>query len=90
MNYDKAYVIGSKEISKKRLDKFFKRKILKDKKIQVWPAINGMDVDIKKYQDLNYLSHNLFQMVNKHISILYHNLNVQLLIILNHSHLINI
>ena len=58
MNYDKAYVIGSKEISKKRLDKFFKRNILKDKEIKVWPAINGMDVDIKKYQDLNYLSHN--------------------------------
>ena len=58
MNYDKAYVIGSTEISKKRLDKFFKRNILKDKEIKVWPAINGMDVDIKKYQDLNYLSHN--------------------------------
>ena len=58
MNYDKAYVIGSKEISKKRLDKFFKRNILKDKEIKVWPAINGMDVDIKKYQELNYLSHN--------------------------------
>ena len=58
MNYDKAYVIGSEEISKKRLDKFFKRNFLKDKEIKVWPAINGMDVDIKKYQDLNYLSHN--------------------------------
>mgnify|MGYP001185464514 FL=1 len=58
MNYDKAYVIGSKEISKKRLDKFFKRNILKDKEIKVWPAINGMNVDIKKYQELNYLSDN--------------------------------
>ena len=64
MNYDKAYVIGSNEISKKRLDKFFKRNILKDKKVQVWPAINGMNVDIKKYQDQNikyklrkYLNH---------------------------------
>lgn len=58
MNYDKAYVIGSKEISKKRLDKFFKRNILKDKEVEVWPAINGMNVDIKKYQNLNYLSKN--------------------------------
>ena len=58
MNYDKAYVIGSKEISKKRLDKFFKRNILKDKEVEVWPAINGMSVDIKKYQNLNYLSKN--------------------------------
>ena len=58
MNYDKAYVIGSKEISKKRLDKFFKRNILKDKEVEVWPAINGMNVDIEKYQNLNYLSKN--------------------------------
>tara|TARA_Y100001970_G_scaffold82097_1_gene103916 strand:+ start:5438 stop:6139 length:702 start_codon:yes stop_codon:yes gene_type:complete len=58
MNFDKAYVIGSKEISKKRLDNFFKRNKLKNKNIELWPAINGKQVNIKKYQNLNYLTDN--------------------------------
>ena len=55
MNFDKAYVIGSEKIFKKRLDNFFKKKYLKNKDIQIWEAINGADVNIKKYQELNYL-----------------------------------
>jgi len=56
MKFDKAYVIGSEKVSKKRLDNFFKKNTLKNKEIKIWPAINGLDVNIKKYQDLKYLT----------------------------------
>ena len=50
MKFDKAYVIGSEKVSKKRLDNFFKKNTLKNKEIKIWPAINGLDVNIKKYR----------------------------------------
>ena len=55
MNFNKAYVIGSEEVSKTRLDNFFKNNKLSSVNIDVWPAINGKKVNIKKFQDLNYL-----------------------------------
>ncbi|MFL2988598.1 MAG: glycosyltransferase family 25 protein [Candidatus Neomarinimicrobiota bacterium] len=58
MKFDKAYVIGSNQVSEKRLNNFFKQNVLKNKKISIWPAINGLNLNIKKYQDLKYLSDN--------------------------------
>ena len=58
MKFDKAYVIGSEKVSKTRLNNFFKKNTLKNKEIKIWPAINGLDVNIKKYQDLKYLTEN--------------------------------
>ena len=58
MKYDKAYVIGSEELAKNRLKKFFSKNKLKDVNINLWPAIIGTQVDIKEYQKKNFLTPN--------------------------------
>ena len=50
MNFNKAYVIGSEEVSKTRLDNFFKNNKLSSINIDVWPAINGRKVNIKNFK----------------------------------------
>ena len=56
MKYDKAYVIGSKELAENRLKKFFSKNKLKNIEIKLWPAIIGTKVDIQQYQQKNFLT----------------------------------
>ena len=58
MKYDKAYVIGSEELTKNRLKKFFSKNKLKNVNINLWPAIIGTQVNIKEYQKKNFLTPN--------------------------------
>ena len=58
MNFDKAFVIGSKKVSETRLNRFFKKNKLSSTKIELWDAIYGKDVDIKQFQKNNYLPNN--------------------------------
>ncbi len=58
MKYDKAYVIGSEELAKNRLKKFFSKNKLKNVNINLWPAIIGTQVNIKEYQKKNFLTPN--------------------------------
>ena len=58
MNFDKAFVIGSKKVSETRLNRFFKKNKLSSTKIELWDAIYGKDIDINNFQKNNYLSNN--------------------------------
>ena len=56
MKYDKAYVIGSHDLAANRLKKFFSKNLLDNKKIELWPAIIGTEVNIAEYQDKGFLT----------------------------------
>ena len=58
MKFDKAYVIGSETISKKRIDNFYKKNKLKKIKINLWTAINGSNINIESYIKDGYLTKN--------------------------------
>jgi len=58
MKFDKAFVIGSWEFSKSRLDRFYKNIKKHNFNVTLWPAINGKTINIKKYVNKNYLPEN--------------------------------
>ena len=56
MKFDKAFVIGSEELSENRLKRFFLKNKLQDTKIKLWPAIIGTNVDIDFYKKEKFLT----------------------------------
>ena len=56
MKYDKAFVIGSKKLSKNRLKRFYSKNKLKDIEITLWPAVIGTEVDINYYKKEQFLT----------------------------------
>tara|TARA_B100001146_G_C16142493_1_gene417415 strand:- start:7 stop:708 length:702 start_codon:yes stop_codon:yes gene_type:complete len=56
MNFNKAYVIGSKDFAPQRLNSFYKNIKSFNMNVNLWPAINGSKVNIEEYKDKNYLT----------------------------------
>ena len=56
MNFDKAYVIGSKHLAPQRLESFYKNNKSSSINIDLWPAVDGSKVDIERYKNDGYLT----------------------------------
>ncbi len=56
MKFDKAFVIGSEEFSKKRLDRFYRNIKKQSFDVKLWPAIYGKKINLNYYSKKGYLS----------------------------------
>ena len=60
MHFDKAFIIGLPKHTKNRLDKTFQLFKEQDVNAMLWEGIYGLDVNIKEYQTLGYLSDDFY------------------------------
>tara|TARA_B100000614_G_scaffold229368_1_gene221710 strand:- start:2353 stop:3072 length:720 start_codon:yes stop_codon:yes gene_type:complete len=58
MKFDKAFVIGSWDFSKNRLNRFYKNIEKHSINVTLWPAIHGKTINIHEYINRSYLPEN--------------------------------